>query len=168
MYQWVVFVHVLGVFGFLLAHGASAAVAFKLRGEREVERIRALLDLSRDTTAIANVSLLVLLAAGIAAGFMGGWWGQLWIWAALGSLILINIAMVIVGSRPLIRVRQLVGAAVPGREKTHSTPLPSNTAGASVDQQLAMLLAAVNPLLLTLIGGGGLAVILWLMLFKPF
>ena len=169
MYQWVVFAHVLGVFGFLLAHGASAAVAFKLRGEREVERIRVLLDLSRDATAIANISLLVLLAAGIAAGFMGGWWGQLWIWSALGLLILVNVAMVVVASGPLIRIRQLVGAAVPGRAKTYSAP-PSNTTttGASVDQQLAMQLAAVNPLLLTLIGGGGLAVILWLMLFKPF
>jgi hypothetical protein len=168
VYQWLVFAHVLGVFGFLLAHGASAAVAFKLRGEREVERIRVLLDLSRDATAIANISLLVLLAAGIAAGFMGGWWGQLWIWSALGLLILVNVAMVVVASGPLIRIRQLVGAAVPGRAKTYDAPPPSNTIGASVDQQLAMQLAAVNPLLLTLIGGGGLAVILWLMLFKPF
>jgi hypothetical protein len=167
VYQWLVFAHVLGVFGFLLAHGASAAVAFKLRGEREVERIRVLLDLSRDATAIANVALLVLLAAGIAAGFMGGWWGQLWIWSALGLLILINVAMVVVASGPLIRIRQLVGAAVLGRAQTHSAP-PSNTTGAAVDQQLAVQLAAVNPLLLTLIGGGGLALILWLMLFKPF
>ena len=35
MYSWIVFVHVLGVFGFLLAHGAAAVVAFRLRGERE-------------------------------------------------------------------------------------------------------------------------------------
>ena len=40
MYQWFVFAHVLGVFGFLLAHGTAAAVAFVLRSQRKVERVR--------------------------------------------------------------------------------------------------------------------------------
>ena len=86
MYSWIVFVHVLGVFGFLLAHGAATAISFKLRGECEVDRIRALLDLSRSTRAAAGVSLLVTLAAGIALGFMGGWWSHLWIWASRRTL----------------------------------------------------------------------------------
>lgn len=70
MYPWLIFAHILGVFGFLFAHGASAAVAFRLRGERDVERVRALLDLSRGVTAVSSLSLLVLLAAGAVAGFM--------------------------------------------------------------------------------------------------
>ena len=164
MYQWLVFTHVLGVFGFLLAHGASAAVAFKLRGERAVERVRALLDLSRGAAAVANASLLVLLAAGIAAGFMGGWWGRGWIWTALGLLVLISFAMNGVGSRPLIRVRQLLGEAGPRGPKVDLRP--SSTI--PTDQQLAVALAAVNPWLLTAIGGGGVALVLWLMMFKPF
>jgi hypothetical protein len=76
MYQWIVFVHILAVFGFLLAHGATAAVSFKVRGAREIARVRALLDLSRGVTPVGNVSLLVLLAAGIGLGFRGNWWGQ--------------------------------------------------------------------------------------------
>ena len=71
MYQWLVFAHILGIFGFLLAHGTAAAVACALRRQREVERVRVLLDLSGGVTVVANVSLLVLLAAGITAGFMG-------------------------------------------------------------------------------------------------
>ena len=51
MYQWLVFAHVLGVFGFLLAHGTAAAVAFALPRQREVERVRVLLDLSRGVTS---------------------------------------------------------------------------------------------------------------------
>jgi hypothetical protein len=35
-------------------------------------------------------------------------------------------------------------------------------------KQLAILLAAIHPWLLAVISGGGLALILWLMLFKPF
>lgn len=34
MYPWLVLLHVLGVFGFLMAHGVSVGVAFALRQER--------------------------------------------------------------------------------------------------------------------------------------
>ena len=164
MYQWVVFAHVLGVFGFLLAHGSSAAVAFALPRQREVERVRVLLDLSRGVTLLANISLLVLLAAGITAGFLGHWWGQGWIWAALGLFLLMSATMTPLGSRPLKRLRQLVQAGNPSRAETIShAPLEP-----SAEKQLAVLLAATHPWLLTVIGGGGLVLILWLMMFKPF
>lgn len=164
MYQWLVFAHVLGVFGFLLAHGTAAAVAFALPRQREIERVRVLLDLSRGVTMVANISLLVLLAAGITAGFIGRWWGQGWIWAALGLFILIGVTMTFLGSRPLNRLRQLVPADNPSRSETisHSSLDPS------AEKQLAVLLDATHPWLLTVIGGGGFVLILWLMMFKPF
>src|SRR5579859_6090293 len=164
MYQWFVFAHVLGVFGFLLAHGTAAAVAFVLRSQREVERVRVLLDLSRSVTMVANVSMLVLLAAGITAGFMGHWWGHGWIWAALSLFILIGVTMTFLGSRPLNRLRQLIDTGNPARSETidHSSP------GTSAEKQLAVLLNVAHPWLLTVSGGGGLVLILWLMMFKPF
>jgi hypothetical protein len=164
MYQGLVFAHVLGVFGFLLAHGTAAAVTFALPQQREVERVRVLLDLSRGVTMVANVSLLVLLAAGITAGFMGNWWGQGWIWAALGLFILISVTMTLLGSRPINRIRQLVQADNPSRSETIS----HSSLDTSEEKQLAVMLAATHPWLLTVIGGGGLALILWLMMFKPF
>ena len=165
MYNWIVFIHVLGVFGFLFAHGAATAIAFKLRGEREVERMRALLDLSRSTRMAATVSLLVTLVAGIALGFMGGWWGHLWIWASLGLLVLIGVAMTFLGSRSFDGIRQLIqpDTSLSGAKKER-LPAPNTSA----NEQLAALLAATHPMLLTLTGGGGLALILWLMMFKPF
>lgn len=164
MYQWLVFAHILGVFGFLLAHGTAAAVAFALPRQREVERVRALLDLSRGANMVANVSLLVLLAAGITAGFMGHWWDQGWIWVALGLFILMSVIMSFLGSRSLNRLRQLVHAGNPSRSETIS-PSPLDPAA---EKQLAVLLTATHPWLLTVIGGGGLVLILWLMMFKPF
>ncbi|HKW24053.1 MAG TPA: hypothetical protein VJO13_21945 [Ktedonobacterales bacterium] len=164
MYSWIVFVHVLGVFGFLLAHGAAAIVAFRLRGECEVERVRALLDLSRGTRTVASVSLLVTLAAGITAAFMGNWWSQFWIWASLGLLALLGVVMNFLGTRSLNRVRQMVQ---PGESSSAKEVLLAS-ADNPASQRLADTLTATHPMLLAITGGGGLALILWLMMFKPF
>lgn len=165
MYSWIVFVHVLGVFGFLLAHGAAAVVAFRLQGEREVERVRALLDLSRGSRTVANLSMLISIIAGIAAGFMGKWWGHLWIWASLVLLVLIAVSMNILGTRSLDGIRRLVQPNEPLSDAKKNTP-PSPATPA--DQQLADMLAATHPMLMTISGSVGLALILWLMMFKPF
>lgn len=164
MYQWIVFAHVLGIFGFLLAHGTAAAVSFKLRGEREVARVRALLDLSRAASATGSISLLVLLAAGITAGFMGSWWGQGWIWTSLILFVAMGVAMMPLGSRPLHRIRELLQPKDSAQAKA---AIQASSEGA-LDQQLAVMLAGIHPWPLTMVGGGGLAVILWLMMFKPF
>ncbi|MEP7358314.1 MAG: hypothetical protein ABI847_13795, partial [Anaerolineales bacterium] len=86
MYNWVVYLHLLGIFGFLLAHGASASAAFALKRERSLEKVRALLELSSASIGLTYISLLVLLAAGIIAAFMGHWWGHGWIWVSLALL----------------------------------------------------------------------------------
>ena len=152
LYQWIVYVHILAVFAFLLAHGAATAITFKLRGERKIERVRALLDLSESMRILGSVSLLVLIVAGILLGVMGHWWGHGWIWTALILLTLMSVAMTLLAGRPLARARKLLAA--------------SSTA--QVDQQLSTLLAAPNPVVLSVIGGVGIAIILWLMMFKPF
>ncbi|HEX6544569.1 MAG TPA: hypothetical protein VF040_22610 [Ktedonobacterales bacterium] len=165
MYSSIVFVHVLGVFVFLLAHGAATVVTFRLRGEREVERVRALLELSSGSRMTANVSMFVTIIAGVAAGIMGNWWGHIWIWASLGLLILIAVAMNFLGTRSFARIRQLVQpSGSPSRAKKQTLPPPDKP----VEQQLADALAAIHPMILTVVGVGGLALILWLMMLKPF
>src|SRR5215472_13304253 len=146
LYQWIVYVHILAVFAFLLAHGTATAITFRLRRERKIERIRALLDLSQSMSILGRVSLLVLLLAGIVLGFMGQWWGHGWIWTALILFVLMSVAMSLLASRPLLRARQLLAA----------------NSAAEVDQQLSTLLAAPNPVVLSVIGGIGIAIILWL------
>ena len=58
--RWLIFLHVLAVLTFFLAHGASAAMAFKLRKERDFGRIRAMLDLSWSTGVLVIVSFLIM------------------------------------------------------------------------------------------------------------
>lgn len=109
MYPWLVYLHALGIFGFLLAHGASSSASFALRRERNLERVRTLLELSANSIGIMYGSLLVLLVSGIAAGVIGKWWGQAWIWTSLILLIVIIGAMGGLGSRVYGEARKAVG-----------------------------------------------------------
>lgn len=162
MYQWIVFLHLLGAFGFVLTHGASASVAFRLRSERSLERIRALLDLSTAYMGAMYLALLVLLAAGIAAGFVGQWWGRGWIWAALGLLIAMMAAMFAYGTLYYSRVRRAAGMEFMENMKPHPPMEPASA------EEMEALLARSPAALLAVVGFGGLAVMLWLMMFKPF
>ncbi len=164
MHPWLVFLHVLGVFGFLLSHGASASVAFALRRERNLERVRALLELSLNSYKVMYLSLYGLLLTGIVTGFTypGGAWGRGWIWVALILLIAIVVAMMALGAPISDGARKATG--MPYRMKGKPQPAVEPASAAEIDAQLSK----GNPMLLTAIGYGGIAVIAWLMMFKPF
>ncbi len=164
MYPWIVFLHVLAVFGFLLAHGTSASVAFALRRERNVERIRALLNLSKSAYSAVTVALMLLFITGIIAGFMGSWWGKAWIWIALGLLIVLAVAMSIIGSQYFNEVRKAVG--LPSLYEKGQEPMSEPLSAEEIDALLTRLRS--RPVLLTGLGFGGVSIIAWLMMFKPF
>ena len=161
-YLWLVFIHVLGGFGFALAHGTSAAVALRLRRERNADRIAALLELSGTAIYVMYVSLLVLLVAGVAAGFVGGWWGRLWIWVSLALLLALMVAMYLLASRFYESVRHAVG--IRGIQDSKKTPDPVALGAEDLDR----LLTSPRPFLIAVIGGSGFVILLWLMYFKPF
>lgn len=162
MYPWLVFLHVLGVFGFLIAHGVSASAAFALRRDRNLERVRALLDLSSSTLSILHSSIVILFLTGIIAGFMGRWWGRGWIWLSLGLLIAIYVYMSITASGFYSQVRKAVGLAYMQGFKSHPPDEPASV------EEIDALLNRSRPVLLTMTGFGSLVVIAWLMMFKPF
>lgn len=162
MYRWIVFLHVLGAFTFVMAHGASATVVFKLRRETSRERIAALLDLSSASLRVMYLALLVMLLAGLAVGFWGSWWGQGWIWLTLGLLLAETAAMWAMATRPFSRLRQALGPPrLSGGEPQPAVP------PASAELVIACS-AAIHPLAITVVGFGGLALMVWLMRFKPF
>lgn len=162
MYRWWVFLHVVGGFGFFMAHGASAAAAIRLRSERNLERVRALLDLSAATLGGMYGSLLLLLIGGIVSGFLGDWWGEGWIWTAIGVLLLIMGAMYGLASNYYNRVREAVGIQTYQQKKQGVEP------GAPDLERMDALLTSARPVVIMVVGLGGLLVILWLMILKPF
>ena len=158
---WLVFGHILGAFTFVLAHGVSMFVAFRVRRERDPAVVSALLDLSKLAVTIAALAIIFLLVTGIAAGFVGNYWGQRWIWASLAILILLWAYMSFRGTRHHDDVRHAVGSVGVYDKKGTEPPLADPAAAAA-------LLASSRAVELATVGGIGLIAILYLMVFKPF
>ncbi|HEY6609355.1 MAG TPA: hypothetical protein VI277_09185, partial [Candidatus Limnocylindria bacterium] len=118
-------------------------------------RIGTLLELSSTSMTAFYASIVVLLGAGVLAGFIGNWWRMLWIWVSLGMFIAIAGAMYPLATSYFRRVRRAVGSRPSG------APMAS-------DEELDELLSSSRPLVITAVGFGGILIILWLMLFKPF
>ena len=162
IYSWVKFLHILGASGFLLAHGGSANAAFRLRREQSVERVRAVLELSSAAFNAMYGSLLVLLVAGVITGFLGHWWGSGWIWVSILVLLGTAVAMFFLATGYFNKVRRAVGLSWFDAKGSHPAepPLPQDP--------LASLLDAVRPIEFAVLGLLPIALILWLMVFKPF
>lgn len=150
MYGWIVFLHVAGVLGFLLYHGVSMFVSLQLLRERDPKRVAHLIELSGSSLRGFYFSFLVLVGAGVAAGFLGRWWGRGWIWTSLVIFLVISALMGAI-ARPYFGK---VGTA-------------ARASGATADDLDAVISKSV-PWLLIALGFGSLLVILYLMLFKPF
>lgn len=82
-----VLLHVTGAFLFVGAHTVSAFVALRVPSERDGARARALLELSSWAVDWMHIGLALLVGSGIAAGFVGRWWSQPWLWLAIDLLL---------------------------------------------------------------------------------
>lgn len=152
LYGWLVFLHVAAALVAFLAHGVSAGTALKLTSVRDRSTVQALLEMSNQALLVFGGALLVLVAAGIALGFMGGYWGQAWIWISIVLFVLVFLAMTPMAAQRLRRVREVM--AQPASPET--------------DAELAALLDSWRPLPTLLIGVTGLLVITWFMVVRPF
>ena len=163
MYLWLVFVHVLSGFIFFLSHGAAAFGLLKMPQEREQDRIKALLDLRTYADPWMSWSSGVLFLSGIVAGFMGQWWGKGWIWVSLVLLILVSLPMTFMGRVYFERIRKAQGLEnrLPGT-KGGTTEKPASA------KELEAIIVVGKPGLIAAVGLIGLALIVWLMMFKPF
>jgi hypothetical protein len=90
------------VFGFLLAHGVSVTVAFRIRKERDRVKIKDLISLSGRSVRLMYVSLVLLLAGAFAMTF------QLHLWGACGSgvrcaLLIVTIIFMIALASPILQ-----------------------------------------------------------------
>ena len=158
---FLIFLHVAFVMLFVLIHGASAAVAFRLRSERDPARVAALLDASRVAlnSWLLILGLLGFVVTGVWLGFIGGYWGRGWLWLSIVVLVVVVVGMTPMAAGKLRRARVAYGLET-GRDR--EPPAPADLAEGARELQ------GWNPLPVAAVGGIGLLVVLYLMIVKPF
>jgi hypothetical protein len=150
VYDVWVFLHLGGVLLFVAGHGTSATAGMQLRRERDPARMKALLDASASARGATYAGMALLGIGGFAAAFSGHWWSAGWLWAS----IVIFVAMAGV----------LVSLAVPYYRRLRVAVLAATDGGDAIER----IASSPIPLVILVVGLAGLALILWLMVFKPF
>jgi len=145
-----------------MSHGVGAWSSFQLDKERDPARVRTLLDLMGASLTGVYVGLLVLLVGGIWAGIAGSHFGRGWIWTSLVLLIAIAVAMYLMATRYYATLREAVGIRSQQTKKDAPDPVPVGQA------ELEAILARNPSAPLATVGFGGLALIVFLMVLKPF
>jgi len=154
--RWLIFLHILAALTFFLAHGTSAAMAFKIQKERDFTRIGAMLDLSWSTMILMGVSFLVMGLTGVILPFLIRIWNKGYIWASIVLMLFVFIYMAVFNETTYKQLRRLVGLPYMKGSKQMPAEPPSNP------EAVTALLQKTN------VTGLIPAVVLWLMIFKPF
>ena len=160
--RWLVFVHILAAISFFLAHGTSAAMAFQVRKETDLDRIRALLDLSWSTTIIMGVSFGIMGLTGLILPFMIHLWGRVYIWVSIALMLFVFVYMGLFNETHYKELRRMVGLPYMPGNKRFPAEQPCSP------EEVAGFLKKTSPYSLAAVGYGIPAVVLWLMVFKPF
>jgi hypothetical protein len=160
--RWLVFLHVLAVITFFLAHGTSAAMAFQVRKETEFPRIRALLDLSWSTMILMGVSFLIMGLTGLILPFLIHIWNRGYIWLSIVLMLFVFIYMAMFNERHYKELRRLVGLPYMKGNKNMPAEPPSNP------EAVIALIKKTSVSGLVVVGFIVPAIVLWLMIFKPF
>ncbi len=153
VYQWFVFIHLVGFAIFIFAHGASAFATFQIRGMRDADAVAGYLALSQWATRTAYLGLTLLLIGGAGAASVSNLWAQPWVWGSVVVLILVLVGMYAVGATYYYRLRDLLAG------KDGKPPLDGDALAAYLDSRV--------PDVLGLIGASGVVIIVYLMVLKP-
>jgi hypothetical protein len=160
--RWLVFLHVLSAVTFFLAHGAAAAMVFKVRSETDFARIRAMLDLTVSTFKAYMLSFLVMGLTGLVMPFLIHIWNRVWIWLSIVLIVFVAGWMLAVNEKQFKQLRRLVGLPYMQGKIEYPAETPASP------QEVETFLKTINPTSWMIIGYGIPALVLWLMIFKPF
>ncbi len=155
--QWWLLLHLAGVLVFVGAHGVSMFVLYRIRGERDRQRIADLIAFSGTSTRAMYIGLLILVIGGVgdALAFHLFSFSQGW--------LLLSIAIL------LITMGLMYGLAAPYfRRITAACEVRPSGVPRVSDEELEDLLRSGEAHVIAAVGVVGLLSILYLMLFKPF
>jgi hypothetical protein len=159
--RWLAPLHVLSVITFFLAHGAGAAMAFRISKETSKERMRAMLDLSVSPFAVYMLAYVLMGVTGIAMLVLLRIWKRGWVWVAIALMLFVAIWMSRL-ARPYATLRKLVGLPYRVGGDEHPADPPAS------DEAVAEHLSTLDVRGFALVGYVIPAFVLWLMFFQPF
>lgn len=159
---WLKYLHILSALTFFLAHGASVAMAFKIRKETDFARMRAMLDLSASTIGVLFVSFIVMGLTGLITPFILNLWDRAWLWTAIGLMVIVAVQMGVMNERRYKHLRKLVG--MPYMVGRNQLPAEEPASQSEVEAHLKKLRVEE----LVTVGYVIPMIVLWLMVFKPF
>ncbi|PWB76344.1 MAG: hypothetical protein C3F07_03780 [Anaerolineales bacterium] len=159
---WLVFIHILSALTFFLAHGASIAMAFKIRGETDFARIRAMLDLSASTIGVMFISFLVMGLTGLVMPFILKIWNKGWVWASIILMVIVLVQMGVMNDKRYKHLRRMVGLPYMIGGKNFPAEEPAS------QQEVEAHLKKLKVGELVVVGYVIPMIVLWLMVFKPF
>jgi hypothetical protein len=151
-----VFLHIACVSLFLLFHGVQMWAMFSLEPALpDREKIFDRAEQSRMVSTPMYVSLGLLVLFGVIAGIDGDWFSHgWWLWGAIVVL--------------LVTIGLMSSIAGPFMKKVRAgTTRWADGSYAMPDAELEALLRGPRPRVIALIGIAGLAILLWLMVYKP-
>jgi hypothetical protein len=151
-----VFLHIACVSLFLLFHGVQMWAMFSLEPALpDREKIFDRAEQSRMVSTPMYVSLGLLVLFGVIAGIDGDWFSHgWWLWGAIVVL--------------LVTIGLMSSMAGPFMKKVRAgTTRWADGSYAMPDAELEALLRGPRPRVIALIGIAGLAILLWLMVYKP-
>lgn len=159
---WLLFLHILSALTFFLAHGASVAMAFKIRVETDFVRIRAMLDLSVSTFMTMVVSFLVMGLTGLTMPFILKLWGKGWVWVSVVLMVIVTVQMGLMNEKRYKILRKLVGLPYMQGNKEFPAEQPASL------QDVQAHIKKLRVEELVIVGYVIPVIVLWLMVFKPF
>ena len=153
MYQWFVFLHLVGLVVFVLAHGASAFIALRLPAQRNPAVVASYLETSKIANNTMYGGLILLLIGGAGAATINDFWTEPWVIGSIVVLVVVIGLMYGLGTGYYSKLRKL---------------LAEGSGGSVVsEEELARRLDPQRPRILAAVGVIGLLILVWLMVLKP-
>jgi hypothetical protein len=155
MERFWLFVHLVGMAGFLTAHGVSMFAMFQLRGVgTDRDRVFDLCDRSKRSIGPMYLSTGLLVLGGVMGGIAGEWFGDGWLWVSILVLLATMAAMSSITTPYMKKLRD-------GCTRWHDGSYTLS------DEDLREALEGPIVPLTTAVGSLGFLIILYLMVYKP-
>lgn len=155
MLSFWIFLHLVGMAGFLTTHGVSMYAMFEVRAvQGDRRRIFDLCLLSKRTVGPMYISTGLLVVGGVAAGLQGHMFGQSWLWI---SILVLLATMAMMSSVATPYMKKLRDGCTVWHDGTYTLS----------DEELRTALTGPITIITSAVGTLGLLVILYLMVYKP-